>query len=242
MDLSKLKQFIASLNLTPNIKLFGVRFGVAGHEFGSVIVNNTKLLNSDIEIPTSKIVKEYIDSNNSSKVTYGTPTNAIKSKATLTITGVTPVLIDGIESNIGNFNYLFVDSLSETETLGEVLIGATDTLTLVNLRNAINGIGFGTTNWCIQNNLVSALSSNSTTLIIESILAGAESNNITINITELIDANWDGATLGTTQLGVDGTVGNVGDIYISEDLQSLYMAFANNTSNTGNWVNIYNKS
>lgn len=70
--MEKLRQFISTLKLTPNIKLFGVSFG-STDEFGAVEVKTTPNWSSNKEIPTSKAVKTIVDST----------VNGIKSKVFL---------------------------------------------------------------------------------------------------------------------------------------------------------------
>jgi hypothetical protein len=65
---NKFKQFINTLKLTPNIKLFGVKLGMAGHEFGAVNVKSNPDWTKDDEIPSSKAVKTLIAEDITTKV------------------------------------------------------------------------------------------------------------------------------------------------------------------------------
>ena len=58
--MDKLRQFIKTLHLTPNLKLFGVGYGKAGHGFGSVEVKSVPDWTKDTEIPSSKAVKTLV--------------------------------------------------------------------------------------------------------------------------------------------------------------------------------------
>ena len=66
--MDKLKQFIKTLHLTPNLKLFGVGYGKAGHGFGSVEVKSVPEWTQDTEIPSSRAVKTLVTENLTSKV------------------------------------------------------------------------------------------------------------------------------------------------------------------------------
>ncbi len=55
--MDKLKQLIDTLKLIPNIKLFGVSYGKAGHDFGAVELKSNPDWTKDTQIPSAKAVK-----------------------------------------------------------------------------------------------------------------------------------------------------------------------------------------
>jgi hypothetical protein len=59
--MDKLKQFVDTLKLIPNIRLFGVSYGRAGHNFGAVELKSNPNWNTDTQIPSAKAVKTFGD-------------------------------------------------------------------------------------------------------------------------------------------------------------------------------------
>jgi len=171
------------------------------------------------------------------KALSGTPVNAIAAQGTFEITGVNPILVAGKLLRIDNKPYGIVAALSGIEVEGEVLIGANDAATIDNLVLAIAGDAgtHGVNHWCTEHPTVEVYSHDATTLIVVAKVAGAAGNLIPITTTIAAGAAWDGPTLGTTVLGVNGTTGTLGESYISADLRKTWVCTATDTGNGATW-------
>jgi len=138
--------------------------------------------------------------------------------------------------SIGGITYTFKTALTPTE--GEVLIGANDTATLLNLKNALNHAGTPGTDYSVAaaNPSVVGTSSNATTLVITAKVKGTVGNAITFTKSGA-SLSVDGAGfVGGTVVGVNGSVGSQWEVFV--DSSYLYVAIAANTTADANWRRI----
>jgi len=166
----------------------------------------------------------------------GTPVNAVASVGTLTVTAGGNDIADGMTVSIGGITYTFKTALTPTE--GEVLIGANDTATLLNLKNALNHAGTPGTDYSVAaaNPSVVGTSSNATTLVITAKVKGTVGNAITFTKSGA-SLSVDGAGfVGGTVVGVNGSVGSQWEVFV--DSSYLYVAIAANTTADANWRRI----
>lgn len=166
----------------------------------------------------------------------GTPVNAVAARATLTVTGGGTQIADGYKVTIDAKQYTFKTALTPTE--GEVLIGISDTTALANLLAAINHTGTPDTDYkcAAVHPTVTGISSGALTLIVASKVKGVVGNALVSTVQTAAELSWDGTTLGTTVLGVNGTVGAQWSQLI--DTNYLYVAIAANTIADANWRRI----
>lgn len=166
----------------------------------------------------------------------GTPVNAVASQGTLTVTSGGNQIADGYKVTIDAKQYTFKTALTPTE--GEILVGANDTASLLNLKNAINHTGTPDTDYkcAAVHPTVTGVSSNGTTLIVASKVKGVVGNALVSTVTAAAELSWNGTTLGTTVLGVNGTVATQWQSMV--DSSYIYVAIAVNTIADTNWRRI----
>ena len=140
---------------------------------------------------------------------------ATASKGTLTVTAGTHQIADGYIVTIDTKIYTFKTALTPTE--GQVLIGATDTAALLNLKNAMNHTGTPGTDYscAAAHPTVLGFSSGALTLVAQARTPGVAGNSIVSTKTGA-QISWDGAgTLGTTTAGVDCTAANADGVIVT---------------------------
>jgi hypothetical protein len=172
--------------------------------------------------------------------TISAPVNSVASRGTLTVTGGGNQIAAGYTVTIGvsgsEKTYTFASPLTPTE--GEVLVGATDTASLLNLKNALNHAGTPGTDYscAAAHPTVLGQASTALTLVAEARVAGT-SGNALVSTKTGAEISWDGAgTLGTTRAGVNGTVGFANQT--ASDGTYVYVAVAANTIADANWRRI----
>jgi len=142
---------------------------------------------------------------------------------------------------IGSRAYTIVDELSETAAdaiVDQVLYGGDEATCLDNIKVAINNGDTEGTNYStgtVVNALVTAGTNTNTTQLFTSKIAGTIGNAYATTET-LANTAFDATTLGTAVLGVDATVGVVGEI--RWDASYIYVCTAANTVADSNWERI----
>lgn len=161
-----------------------------------------------------------------------TPVNAVAGSGTLTVTGGGTQIADNDTVTIDTKVYTFKTALTPTE--GEVLIGASDTATLLNLLNAINHTGTPDTDYkcAAVHPTVTGTSSDATTLVVTAKTKGVAGNSIATTETGA-ELSWGAVNL---EGGIDGTVGYANEV--CADATYLYHAVAANTIADANWRRI----
>jgi flagellin len=122
-------------------------------------------------------------------------------------TGTAPAAAAGNTVTVGTQTYTFVNALSTTPTANEVLVGATETASLANLANAINGgSGSGATygSPTVANTAVSATAT-PTSIVFTSLTRGLAGNAIATSATGTAN------TFATSTL-TNGTAGSTNDL------------------------------
>jgi len=122
-------------------------------------------------------------------------------------TGAAPVAAAGNTVTVGTQTYTFVTALSTTPTANEVLVGATETASLANLANAVNGgTGSGATygSPTVANTSASAVATAST-VVFTALTKGLTGNGIATSATGTAN------TFGAATLA-NGTAGSTNDL------------------------------
>ncbi len=122
-------------------------------------------------------------------------------------TGAAPVAAAGNTVTVGTQTYTFVTALSTTPTANEVLVGATETASLANLANAVNGgTGSGATygSPTVANTSASAVATAST-VVFTALTKGLTGNGIATSATGTAN------TFGAASLA-NGTAGSTNDL------------------------------
>jgi hypothetical protein len=163
------------------------------------------------------------------KIQSGTPVNAVAATQTLTVTAGGTQIVDGYTVTIDTKTYTFKSALTPAE--GEVLVGISDTASLLNLKNAINHTGTPDTDYkcAAVHPTVTGTSSNGTTLVVSAKVKGTAADSIATTSTGA-EISWGAAHLAS---GVDGTVGQA--LQVLADSSYLYLATAANTVAVANW-------
>jgi flagellin len=142
-------------------------------------------------------------------------TQSAAATGTLTVTGANPQVIAGDALTIGGTTYTFVSSL--TGNANEVLVGASDTQSLLNLKAAVNATaggaglvyGVGT----VANANATAVASNATTLSLKANINGVGNGTSTgnsVGTTVVSGAGHLGFGAGTLTGGTAGATVTVG--------------------------------
>lgn len=197
------------------------------------VVTTNKILDGNVTVDKLASSLDLVDHALSNlKIEEGTPVNAVAARGTLTVTAGGNQIADTNTVTIGTKVYTFKTVLTPAE--GEVLIGANDTAALLNLKNAINHTGTPDTDYSCAavHPTVTGISSSATTLIVAAKTAGTAGNIIPSTETGA-ELSWDDDTLGTTVVGVDGTIGS--KYKILTDATNLYIASDENTVSGANW-------
>jgi hypothetical protein len=161
-----------------------------------------------------------------------TPVNAVFAESILTIAGENPQIVATNTVTIDGKVYTFVAALTSTE--GEVLVGASDTLSLSYLYHAINhDAGFETEYYCaLAHPTVEAYASDATTMTIRARVGGSAANAILLSANN-ISLSWGGAALGGAVSGVNATIGALGDLLI--DSNYGYVVISTQGVSDSNW-------
>lgn len=167
------------------------------------------------------------------QVTEKTPVNAVAAAGTLTCTSGGNQIAAGYKVVIDTKEYTFVTPMGAVE--GSVLVGATDTASLLNLKDAINrdtplskdGVKYKV---AAAHPTVEGTSSNATTVVVTALTKGVSTIATTKTGAEI---SWAHATLFG---GVDGTVGAANEVCF--DASYLYHCIAANTAADTNWRRI----
>lgn len=196
------------------------------------------LYTADITVPTVTTTQSLLTAIlalvGTQSVISGVPVNAVAAQGTLTLTaGTGSTILTTKKVTVGGKVYTFKTALTPTE--GEVLIGANDTAALLNLLRAINHTGTPNTDYkcAAVNPLVTGISSDATTLIVGNKVKGSIGNLSAVATT--IAGAWDATKLGTTVLGVDGTIGDINTFY--QDATNLYLTIGNTIADA-NWKKV----
>jgi len=141
-------------------------------------------------------------------------TEATAATSTLTVTGASPQIANNDLLTVGGTSYKFVTTL--TGLANEVLVGGSDTQSLLNLKSAINGApggagsvyGVGT----VANTSVTAGTATALTLAVTANVNGTAGNAIVSTVTTGgAHLAWAGATLNAGTPGVAGATVTVGN-------------------------------
>ena len=159
-----------------------------------------------------------------------TPVNAVVGTGVLTATSGGNQIAAGYTVTIDTKIYTFVTPVGNTE--GNVLVGANDTASLLNLLNAINHTGTPDTDYkcAAVHPTVTATASTALTLTIAAKTKGVSTIATTKSGTEI---SWAHTTLYG---GVDGTVGVANETCV--DGSYLYHCITTNTIADANWRRI----
>jgi len=208
-----------------------------GYSIGSIWINTTanpRQIYQCVDSTIDAAVWKNLTSDDGQVLAEKTPVNAVAATGTLTVAGGGNKILDGDTITIGTKTYTFKAALTPTE--GQVLIGATDTSALLNLKNAINHTGTPDTDYkcAAVHPTVAGTSSNATTLVVTAKTKGVAGNAIATTDTEAgTDKAWGAATLAG---GVDGTVGIENEL--CADGSYLYHTIVENTISDANWRRI----
>jgi hypothetical protein len=99
---------------------------------------------------------------------------------------------------------------------------------------AANADGVMVTAITSQSEIVVATQGAGTTVLVTMLIAGIAGNSIASTAT-LANGGFGDTTLGDTVLGVNGTVGYLGERYLSDDMATEYIAMKVNTITDANW-------
>jgi len=158
-----------------------------------------------------------------------TPVNAVAGSGTFTAQAGGATIVNDSTITIGTKTYTFKDVLGVTE--GQVLIGASDTAALLNLKNAINLTAAPDTYVCAAAHpTVTGTSSNATTIVVTAKTKGVAGNSIATTKTGAGTGSWGATTLAG---GVNGTVGIANET--CADASYIYHAVSANTIADANW-------
>lgn len=154
----------------------------------------------------------------------GTPVNAVASTATLTFTGA---VTDGETVTIGDSTYEFDtdEKVEEGNISVDVSLGSTSTDAVAALVSSIEAN---------ESSLVTSVDGEGDTVVVTSKIKGKGSNSIPV-ATDCVGGSW-GEDVATLSGGVDGTLGNKGDIKF--DTTYLYLCVADNATSDTNWRRI----
>ncbi len=129
----------------------------------------------------------------------GAITSGVHAESVLTVTGGGNQIADGYTVTIGSTVYTFKTTLTTGGSVAyEVLIGATDTIALANLRKAVNATGVAGTDYgtgTAVHPTVVASASNATTMSVKARTPGVAANTIATTKSGA-EISWPDTTLG----------------------------------------------
>ena len=161
---------------------------------------------------------------------YNTPSTVVSAAAFATNDCVLTALVGGVAGDSIATTSSFTTGTNQFDaaTLGTTTAGADCTAA-----NAVTAIVTSVT----ANDTVGvgAADGAGDTVVLTADTKGTAGDSIATT-TDMANATFDGATLGTTTAGVDGTVGTLDDIYF--DSSYMYRAIAENTISDANWRRI----
>lgn len=166
-------------------------------------------------------------------ILYGTPVNAVAASSVYTPN----TIVTGDTVTIGAKVYTFIEiALTAPAVEGEVLLGASDEASLVNLFDAINDTNgtYGVTHSCADANTNgSATAKDATTLTFTYKTKGVVGNDLAVDAS---NGAWGDVTLLG---GINGTVGSFNTVY--QDATNVYYTPGNAISEA-NWKKIVKAS
>lgn len=208
-QLENVIRYAKNITLADSLKLMVVpEKGVAGNDLYSITVG-TLLANMATTASVSSLLT-YVTP------TIGTPVNAVAASGILTISD-TPVADETI--NINGITYTLVAERSAT---GEITIDADNAVQVTNIIAAVT----------LDDDEITATDGTGDTVNIVYNTKGVIGNSAALTSDATgIAVNGEGYLFG----GIDGTIGTIGERYISDDMTTKYTAMKDNTIADANW-------